>query len=50
VLAAAVAARGESRPIAATDLVPAIAAEYRKLGRPAPPALGAERAPSGEAA
>jgi hypothetical protein len=45
VLAAAVAARGEARPIAESDLVPAIAAEYRKLGRPAPSALGPDKAP-----
>jgi hypothetical protein len=39
VLAAAVAPRAEDRPITAGDLALAVAAEYRKLGKPPPAAL-----------
>jgi ATPase family associated with various cellular activities (AAA) len=39
VLAAAVAARDHARPIAEADLTAALAAEYRKLGKPLPAAL-----------
>jgi hypothetical protein len=39
VLAAAVTARDHARPIAEADLTAALAAEYRKLGKPLPTAL-----------
>lgn len=43
VLAAAANARGARRAVAFDDLVGALAAEYRKLGKPAPHGLGSAR-------